>query len=134
MLAQLAQESSDSSGGTAIVVIVAIIASFLIMGLFFYGFFKKAGQPGWAAFIPIVNVYYMLKIVGRPGWWLIGYFIPCVSIIVAIVVMNDLSKSFGHGIGFTLGLIFLPFIFFLILSYSSNQYLGPDPDAVRAAY
>jgi hypothetical protein len=32
----------------------------------FWVVFTKAGQPGWAALIPIYNIYIILKIVGRP--------------------------------------------------------------------
>ena len=34
-----------------------------------------------------------------------------VNIIVLLIVINELSKSFGRGVGTTLGLIFLGFIF-----------------------
>ena len=34
-----------------------------------------------------------------------------------------LSKSFGKDVGFTLGLIFLPFIFYPILGFGSAQYI-----------
>lgn len=30
--------------------------------------FSKAGEPGWAAIIPIYNVIVMLKVAGRPLW------------------------------------------------------------------
>jgi ABC-type sulfate transport system permease subunit len=87
--------------------------------------FTKAGEEGWKVFIPIYNAYIILQIVGRPGWWLVLYLIPLVNVIVAIVVNNDLSKSFGKGTGFTIGLIFLPFIFAPILGFGDAQYLGP---------
>jgi len=87
--------------------------------------FAKAGQPGWGIIIPIYNLYLMCKIAGRPGWWIILMIIPIVSIIVAIVICNDLSKSFGRGIGTTLGLFFLGFIFVPILGFGSAQYEGP---------
>ena len=38
--------------------------------------FEKAGQPGWAAIIPIYNLYIMLKIAGKSGWWLLALLIP----------------------------------------------------------
>src|ERR1700690_1558250 len=38
--------------------------------------YQKAGQPGWASIIPIYNAYILLKIAGRPGWWLLLYFVP----------------------------------------------------------
>jgi hypothetical protein len=30
--------------------------------------YEKAGQPGWAAIVPIYNFYIMLKIIGKPTW------------------------------------------------------------------
>jgi hypothetical protein len=87
--------------------------------------FTKAGEKGWKAIIPIYNAYIILQIVGRPGWWLLLYLVPLVNIIVAIVVNNDLSKSFGKSTGFTVGLIFLPFIFVPILGFGGAQYVGP---------
>ena len=84
--------------------------------------FSKAGQPGWAAIIPIYNIYILLKIVCKPGWWLILYIIPLVNIIIVIIVTNNLAKRFKKGIGFTIGLIFLPFIFFPILGFGDATY------------
>jgi hypothetical protein len=41
------------------------------------------------------------------------------------------SKSYGHGTGFAVGLIFLPIIFLFVLSYDGNAYVGPG--GVRSA-
>ncbi len=87
--------------------------------------FVKAGKPGWAAIIPIYNYIVMLEIAGRPLWWIFLLLIPFVNIIIVIIVINDISKSFGHGVGFTLGLIFLSVIFWCILAFGPSRYLGP---------
>ena len=87
--------------------------------------FSKAGEPGWAAIIPIVNTYFLCKIAGRPGWWVILMFIPLVNLIVWIILCIDVAKSFGKGTGFGIALLLLPFIFFLILGFGSAQYQGP---------
>jgi uncharacterized membrane protein YoaK (UPF0700 family) len=84
--------------------------------------FVKAGQPGWGILIPIYNVYLMIKIAGRPGWWLILFFIPLVNFIVGIIVTADIARNFGKGIGFVLGMIFLGFIFYPILGFGDAQY------------
>ena len=86
--------------------------------------FSKAGQPGWAAIIPIYNLFVWCKIVGRPAWWLLLWLVcfPIFHIILSI----DLAKSFGKGVGFGIGLIFLPFIFALILGFGSATYQGPS--------
>lgn len=85
----------------------------------------KAGQPGWACLIPFYNIYILLKIVGKPGWWLVLFLIPFVNFVVAILIMLALAKSFGKGGGFAAGLIFLPFIFFPILAFGDARYQGP---------
>lgn len=87
--------------------------------------FTKAGKPGWAAIIPIYNLWVMLEVVGRPGWWLLLMLIPGVNVVIAIIVMIDLAKSFGKEGGFAVGLILLPYIFFPILGYGKAQYQGP---------
>lgn len=87
--------------------------------------FTKAGKPGWAAIIPIYNLVVLLQIVGKPIWWIILMLIPIVNIIIQIIVTHQLSKSFGKDVGFTLGLIFLGFIFFPILGFGDAKYMGP---------
>ena len=83
----------------------------------------QADQPGWASIIPFYNIYIMLKIVGRPGWWLI-LFIPFVHYCRHHRV-HRVGSSFGTGVAFAIGLYFLPFIFWLILGFGEDRYLGP---------
>lgn len=103
------------------IVVVSIAGSWKV--------FEKAGKPGWASLIPIYNAIVLLQIVGRPLWWIILYLIPIVDLIIAIVVMVDLARSFGKGAGFGIGLAFLPFIFFPILGLGNAQYVGPARNA-----
>lgn len=95
--------------------------------------FTKAGEPGWYSIIPIWSTLVLLRIVGRPMWWILLMLIPLVNLVILIMVYNDLSKSFGKGVGFTVGLIFLPFIFMLILGFGSAQYVGPGGVAAAPA-
>jgi hypothetical protein len=127
MAGLVAQYNSNTSLGVGASIL------FFLLGLavyVFYGYclgvvFRKAGRPLWAGFVPFYNTYIILKIVGRPGWWLILYFIPIVNVVVGIIVYIDLAKSFGKGVGFGLGLFFLSFIFIPILAFSDARYLGP---------
>ena len=87
--------------------------------------FVKAGEAGWKAIIPIYNIWVLLEIIGRPGWWIILFFIPFVNFIIWIIVSLDLAKSFDHGVGFTIGLLILPWLFYIILGWGESQYYGP---------
>lgn len=84
--------------------------------------FTKAGQPGWASIIPIYNILILLRIVGRPWWWIFLFFIPWVNIVFGIIVAYDLAKRFGKGVGFTVGLILLPIVFYPILAFGKAVY------------
>ncbi len=111
----------------AIIIILALVVLELAA---IWKVFTKAGHPGWAAIVPIYNTYILTKIVGRPGWWVILFFIPFVSLIAIIILYIDLAKSFGKSGGFAAGLILLGFIFMPILGFGPAQYRGP---AVAAA-
>jgi hypothetical protein len=118
----------DYSSGAAAMGTGSIIFSLLIVIVFIVAEWKiytKAGKPGWAILIPIYNFIVLLEIVGKPLWWFLLMLIPFVNFIILIIVLNQLSKSFGYGVGFTLGLIFLAPIFILILGFGGAKYVGP---------
>jgi hypothetical protein len=115
---------TDSSLPIVFGLILAVVAIFMIAAV--WKVFTKAGQPGWAAIIPIYNLYVQLKIVGRPGWWLILFIIPFVNIIVSLIVAVDLAKSFGKGAGFgVVGLWLFGIIGYPVLGFGSATYRGP---------
>jgi hypothetical protein len=107
-----------------LIVIVVMIASC-------WKVFTKAGQPGWASIIPFYNMYVMLTIVGKPGWWLLLFFIPIVNLVIGIIVSIELAKRFGKGGGFAVGLILLPIVFLPILAFGSSTYT-PAPSQPAA--
>jgi hypothetical protein len=125
LFAQYSNTSSGVNAGIVILFFLIFVAIYLFYGYCLGRIFQKAGRPLWEGFVPIYSVYVMLKIVGRPGWWLILYIIPIVNIVIPIIVYYDLARSFGKGVGFTLGLIFLSFIFIPILAFGDAQYVGP---------
>ena len=86
--------------------------------------FKKAGEPGWAAIIPVYNILIAIKIAGKPWWYILLLLIPIVNIIIGIIILNGISKNFGKGGWFTVGLFFLKVIFLAILGFGAAQYTG----------
>ena len=113
--------------------------------------FQKAKQAGWKSLIPIYDTFVMLRIIQRPQWWgylIVGISIiqvvlstmldggnsdstslqimssiaTLVAFIFSVRITHGLSRSFGHGVGFTLGLLFLPYIFYPILAFGSSTY------------
>ena len=124
--------AAQSAANTGIFLFgMLIVVAFLIFGILtivgMWKTYKKAGQPGWAAIVPIYNMYIWLKIVGRPAWWLLLLFVPVVSLIVSLIMSLDLAKAFGKSSLFgAVGLWLFEGIGFLILGFGSAQYQGPE--------
>lgn len=110
--------------------------------------FSKAGEPGWKSLIPFYNVYTEYKLMWKPqlAWTYIGLgvladiflentgtsalmFLGGLICTIAYLVIDfkekqHVSKAFGHGFGFGVGLFFLQPIFSMILGFGSDQYQG----------
>ena len=108
-----------------IVTIIALIIVVLIIAAV-WKIFDKAGEAGLKAIVPFLNIYTEYKLFWGNGWLFLLTLIPVVNVIVSFILFHKMSKAFGHGIGFTLGLIFLPYIFFVILGFNGDEYLGPQ--------
>lgn len=119
----IAQSSADDAAGGVVFIVWLLVIVLVVAG--FWRVFTKAGEPGWAAIVPIFNLYVLLKVAGRPWWFLLLYFIPVVNIITTAIVSIDVAKAFGKGTGFGIGLWLLSFIFYPILGFGSAEYIGP---------
>ncbi len=124
---------------------------YIIMVIANWKIFSKAGEAGWKSLIPILNYYIEFKISWKGSmFWImllaliggsactgmagenggilaiVGMVLSIAGLLIALIDTYKLSKSFGHGIGFTLGLIFLNPLFTLILAFGSSKYIGPE--------
>ena len=122
-----AQEYSTGGGGAgAIVVLLIELVIAVVMIAAMWKIFVKAGEPGWAAIVPVYNIIVMVKIAGKPMWWVILYFIPIANIIASFIIAIAIAQRFGKGAGFGVGMVFLPFIFYPMLGFGSAT-AGPAP-------
>ena len=115
-----------------------------------WNIFTKAGEAGWKSLIPIYGDYISYKIAWQTSYFWLSFILGIVASYVSSANLNEsmfltviatllriviaviniiycvkLSKAFGHGIGFAIGLILLQPIF-LILGFGSDQYYGAD--------
>lgn len=101
-----------------------VILFYVIIIESYWKIFKKAGEKGWAILIPIYNIIVLLRIVNKPAWWLLLLLIPIVNVVISIWIVNLLSKRFGKDEGYTVGLIFLPFVFYPLLGMSKQEIIN----------
>ncbi len=131
--------------GSLIAIIVIVIVFWVVEFIAYWKIFQKAGEPGWKSLIPFYNSYIQYKISWSGLWFwvslacsvvgslmtgstgavlVIGYILTIVALIVRLVELYKLSCSFGHGVGYTIGLFFLHPIFLIILGYGKSEYKG----------
>ena len=118
-----------------------------------WNIFTKAGEAGWKSIIPVYSDYISYKIAWQPSYFwlvfvlgiitsvangmadpngtittilLIVSLIRIILAIISILYCIKLSRAFGHGIGFAIGLMFLQPIFMLILGFGNDPYYGAD--------
>jgi len=136
--------------------VMAVIGIILVFALVIYVLqvigmwkvFKKSGEEGWKAIIPIYNQYTMCKITGVNPWWIlivvvaggltgalgesdlasvVSLLSSIISIYFSVLLYVSLARAFGKSDGFAIGLILLNPIFLLILGCGSSQFVAKKP-------
>ncbi len=77
---------------------------------------KTKAENGWLAWIPIANVYLLCKVAGKPGWWLLLFFIPLVNIVITIIVWMAVAEARGKASWMGI-LMIVPFVNLIIPGY-----------------
>ena len=112
--------------GVVLMVIILVVA--LVCLTANWKIFTKAGKPGWAAIVPIYNIVVFLQIIGRPGWWVVLFFVPFVNMIISVLMSLDLAKVFGKSSVFGIIALWLFPVGYLVLGFGKAKYLGPGSD------
>ena len=127
-LAQVGYETAPSEGGGIIAALfggaffLVFLVVFVIVAAGMWKMFEKAGEPGWAALVPIYNLVVLVKIAGKEVWWVLLMLIPCVNFVAGVMVCIEVARKFGKDTVYGVGLAFLPFIFFPMLGFGAAQY------------
>lgn len=137
------------AGALGAIAVISLVW-YVLQVIAYWKIFGKMGVPGWKSIIPFYNLYIQYKMTWKPGFfWLfiitmafsglssvkaegalmvvlsvIGLVCAIAAAVILIIQQYRLAKSFGHGVGFTIGLILLEPIFMLILGFGKSKYTG----------
>jgi uncharacterized protein DUF5684 len=127
-LAQVEDGTMASEGGGVIAALLGgafslvflLVFAIVVVGM--WKVFEKAGEPGWAALVPVYNIWVLVKISGKETWWFVLFLIPCANFVAAVMICMAVARKFGKDPAYGIGLAFLPFVFFPMLGFSPAQY------------
>ena len=80
----------QTGGGVELIVALAFVIV-VIAGV--WKTFTKANQPGWAAIVPIYNLYIMLKIGDNEWWWLLVLLVPILNLVALFKIFTGVAKA-----------------------------------------
>ncbi len=109
---------------TAIIITLLIFRIGVTIG--YWKLFEKANVEGWKSLVPIYSEYWLIKIIGKPGWWVLYLFIPILNLFTFYVLLFDLLRCFGKSslmsqfLIIFIGPVYIPYIGF----QKEIKYLG----------
>lgn len=114
----------QKKGGLPIVLLLVILAVCILIIASQWIVYQKAGQAGWKCLVPFYNMYILMEISGKPGWWMFLLLIPLVGVVILLFALLSLARKFRRSELFGVGLLFLPMIFFPVLAFGGSEYEG----------
>jgi hypothetical protein len=118
-------DTAAAAGGSVLGSIIGLLfAVIAIVAL--YKIFVKAGEPGWAAIVPLYNTYTLVKIAGLNPLLFLLFLVPFVNVVFGIYVMIKIGAAFGKTAGWSvIFLVVLSLIGWLILGFGDARYTKP---------
>lgn len=111
--------------------------------------YGKLGMPGWYSIIPVYADYKLCERVHRSdegktftmaylivlicSWvfcWVdtVGVLLALAQLVMTIIVLNDMSRTFGKETGYTIGLVIFGFVFWTMLGFGASEPVDSDDD------
>jgi magnesium-transporting ATPase (P-type) len=96
---QLEQMNQVTGSGLGIGVIIGYIVALAFFAFCLAKIAEKLGHPFGKSFIlfiiPIVNLFYLLKVAAKPLWWFILFLIPIVNLVMVVLVWKAICEKLG---------------------------------------
>ncbi len=103
----------------------------LLMFIKLWKLYKKAGYAPYLAAVPIYNSVILLRIIGRPAWWVILLYFPIVNLLMLPVVWVETVRKFGKD---SLTDTFLAWatlgLYGFYINYASDVTYNPEQSTV----
>jgi hypothetical protein len=125
--------------GVCLTIIPLTLALITVIGV--WKLFEKAGQPGWAALVPIYNDYVRVQMTGLPMQWFyyvaicyglifflagLGGLAPLILLVLNFFMLRPFLRAFGQSDDLVNAVLYLlfPFIMYPRLGFGNASYTG----------
>ncbi len=97
--------------------IISIVA-YIYYAYSLYVIAQKTGHEdnAWIAWIPIINIFLMLRITNEPMWWFILMLIPIVNVVIGIIIWMKIAEARNKPNWWGI-LLLVPFVNLIVPGY-----------------
>ena len=131
--------ASDVTG----VLFGVLISLLLTAGLYIWialalsAVFRKSGEEGWKAWVPVLNSIVLLQLAGLSPWLVLLSFVPILNIaaiVVFAIAIYRVSGAFGYGAGMTvLGVLLFP-VWASVIGWGSARWVGREVAGAQSGH
>ena len=83
----------NQSTAQRLISLVVYLAMYVYIAYALMVIANKTKTPNsWMSWVPVLNVFLMLKVAGKSYWWFLLLLIPLVNIVVAIIIWMEIAK------------------------------------------
>ncbi len=120
--------------------LVIILGIWFLVGIGFFVWylfamarlFPKIGLQSWQGWVPLWNEWKLIERTGLPGWTVLGYFVPGLSIVAIVfrtIAQHRVGTEARVGAGYTvLGFFIPPLWATLISGVIAHRVISPNPN------
>jgi hypothetical protein len=124
------QPGSSAGGGLELVAVLVGLALTAVAVAGHWKALAKAGEPGWAAIVPIYNLWVLVRASGNSWLWFVACLVPVLNFFAVAKVFVNFAGQFGQGLLFGIATWILPFVMMPLLGFGDYQYNGGRSPAV----
>jgi hypothetical protein len=77
---------------------------------------KTGNPPGFLVWVPVVQLFPLLRAAGMSGWWFLAYCVPVLNIVAQVLWCLNIAKARGQSVWFG-ALLLLPIINLFAILY-----------------
>jgi hypothetical protein len=100
----------------------ALLGWFFVCYCFFRIYRRLNVASAWMAFVPIIQVWPLIKAADKPWWWLLLLLVPLVGVVITVMIYMSLMENLGKNRMLGL-LVLLPpvlLVYIIVLAFSSS--------------
>lgn len=113
--------------------VAAFVALYVWTALALSAVFRKSGEEGWKAWVPVLNLVVLLRLGGLSGWLVLLALVPVVGAlalwVVQIAACYRINRAFGFGAGMTVLAALLFPVWATVVGFGSARWVGAEDAA-----